>query len=304
MSKLRLLAGLFLAMAGTSWAQLISSGTSVPRGSKLPVVFINGYQNSCPAHFSDTFGTADQVLESNAEVSLFFDTCSLPSTASIEDLGAAFGNFLGSLRYPDGQAVDLVDVVVHSMGGLVLRSYLSGKQNAAGVFQPPAVTHVRRAAFLATPHFGSGVANLLGFLTLQLEELASGSRFLFDLATWNQGTDDLRGIDAIAAVGNGGTGLGLGTMPGSMTAWSRSAALPSASTCRGERRWCRFVMLTAEDWSLSSAYVPVARSGSPTFNRRPRMRRESLSRSSMERTIGRASARQRKMTGFCRSMAV
>jgi uncharacterized protein (TIGR03437 family) len=193
---------------------MIPPGAPVPQGSKLPVVFINGYQNLCPVQFSDTFGTFDQVLQSNGEVSLFFNTCSLPQTASIEDLGAAFGTFLSGLHYQDGQTVDQVDIVVHSMGGLVLRSYLNGKQNAAGVFQPPATTHVRRAVFLATPHFGSGVAILFGIPTPQVQELASGSRFMFDMATWNQGTDDLRGIDAIAAAGNAGTGLGLGTLPG------------------------------------------------------------------------------------------
>jgi uncharacterized protein (TIGR03437 family) len=208
-----ILSGFLLVAVCSCWAQLIPPGAPVPRGSKLPVVFINGYQNTCPVQFSDTFGTFDQVLQSNGEVSLFFSTCSMPQTASIEDLGAAFGSFLSGLRYQDGQAVDQVDIVAHSMGGLVLRSYLSGKQNAAGVFQPPASTHVRRAVFLGTPHFGTGVALLFG-LTPQAQELASGSRFLFDLATWNQGTDDLRGIDAIAAVGNGGTGFGLGTMPG------------------------------------------------------------------------------------------
>jgi uncharacterized protein (TIGR03437 family) len=41
--------------------------------------------------------------------------------------------------------------------------------------------------------------------------MTSGSRFLFDLATWNQGTDDLRGVDAVAAVGNGGSGFTTGT---------------------------------------------------------------------------------------------
>jgi uncharacterized protein (TIGR03437 family) len=78
------------------------------------------------------------------------------------------------------------------------------------------MTHVRRAVFLATPHFGTGVAILFGLITPQVQELASGSRFLFDLATWNQGTDDLRGIDAIAAVGNAdiGTNTVLGTLPG------------------------------------------------------------------------------------------
>jgi uncharacterized protein (TIGR03437 family) len=91
------------------------------------------------------------------------------------------------------------------MGGLVLRSYLSGKQNAVGVFQPPAPTHVRKAVFLASPNFGTGIASLFG-ITHQVNEMASGSSFLFGLDTWNQGTDDLRGVDAVAAAGNAGSG--------------------------------------------------------------------------------------------------
>jgi uncharacterized protein (TIGR03437 family) len=96
------------------------------------------------------------------------------------------------------------------MGGLVLRSYLSGKQNTAGVFQPPAAVKVRKAVFLSTPHFGTGIASLLPLIP-QVGEMASGSAFLFDLATWNDAADDLRGVDAIAAAGNGGTGLLSGT---------------------------------------------------------------------------------------------
>jgi uncharacterized protein (TIGR03437 family) len=41
----------------------------------------------------------------------------------------------------------------------------------------------------------------------QTAELQPGSRFVFDLATWNQGTDDLRGVDAIAVIGNAANGL-------------------------------------------------------------------------------------------------
>lgn len=202
--QLRIFAGVLCACG--AFAQLIPPGTPLPRTSKLPVVFINGFQPVCSgASFSSTFGIADQVLQGNGEVSLFFDICGVPGTPTIEDLGAALSSFLAGLRYSDGQPVEQVDVVAHSMGGLVLRSYLSGKQNAAGVFQPPAQAHLRKVVFLATPHFGTGVALPFG-LTPQLRELASGSRFLFDLGTWNQGTDDLRGLDAIAAVGNGGTG--------------------------------------------------------------------------------------------------
>ena len=171
-----------------------------------PVLFINGFELDCSGEsFSSTFGIADQILQANGEVSLFFDICSVSGTPTIEDLGTALGNSLAGLHYVGGMPVEQVDVVAHSMGGLVLRSYLSGKQNATGTFQPPAQIDVRKVVFLATPHFGSGLALTFGF-TPELKEMASGSSFLFDLGTWNQGTDDLRGVDAIAAAGNGGTG--------------------------------------------------------------------------------------------------
>jgi uncharacterized protein (TIGR03437 family) len=214
--RLRLLSGALFAISAS--AQLIPSGQPVPVTTLPPVVFINGFQfEGCPTTFADTFGIADQVLESNGEVSLFFSTCSLSSSATIEDLAGAFATFLSNLQYTNGQSVETVDVVAHSMGGLVLRSYLSGKQDTAGVFQPPAATHVRKAVFLASPNFGTpiaslAIASLLGF-TQQLDEMASGSSFLFGLGTWNQGTDDLRGVDAVAAAGNAGIG-GLGDPTG------------------------------------------------------------------------------------------
>jgi uncharacterized protein (TIGR03437 family) len=204
-----LLSGLLLASAAR--AQLIPSGTPVPVTTLPPVVFINGFQFAgCPSTFADSFGIADQVLQSNGQVTLFFSTCSLPSSATIEDLAGAFATFLSGLQYTNGQPVETVDIVAHSMGGLVLRAFLSGKQDGSGVFQPPAATHVRKAVFLATPHAGTPIASLavaalLGFKQ-QLDEMASGSSFLFGLDTWNQGTDDLRGVDAIAEAGNAGSG--------------------------------------------------------------------------------------------------
>jgi len=197
----------FVLSAVSVCAQLIPDGKAVPRTTKPPVIFLNGYESDCGnASFKHTFGIADQALQANGQVSLFFNYCTVPGQPSIEDMGAALGAFLAGLRYEDGQPVDLVDSVAHSMGGLIVRSYLSGKRSAAGVFNPPAVTHFRKIVFLATPHFGTGVNAGLPFSNAQLDELTSGSRFLFDLATWNQGTDDLRGVDAIAVIGNGGTG--------------------------------------------------------------------------------------------------
>jgi uncharacterized protein (TIGR03437 family) len=206
--------GICLAVA--LQAQLVQPGNPIPHTSKPPVVFLNGYQNDCSsATFAATFGTADQVLQANGEASVFFNNCSVSGKPTIEELGAAFGTFLAGLKYDDGQPVTIVDAVAHSMGGLILRSYLSGKQPNAATFQPPAQIRLRKVVFLATPHFGSGVAALFG-LDDQAKELASGSTFVFDLGTWNQGAEDLRGVDPLALVGNGGTGTSpLGTnMPG------------------------------------------------------------------------------------------
>jgi uncharacterized protein (TIGR03437 family) len=205
-----------LLLLSPARAQLIPAGMPIPRKTKPPVVFINGYQPDCSSvTFASTFGSADQVLAANGEVSIFFNNCTVSGKPPIENLGAAFGQFLAGLKYDDGQPVTIVDAVAHSMGGLILRSYLSGKQMAPGTFQPPASVPIRKAVFLATPHFGTGLPlNPLvsAFANdAQSQEMTSGSRFLFDLATWNQGTDDLRGVDAVAAVGNGGSGFTTGT---------------------------------------------------------------------------------------------
>ena len=171
-------------------------------------MFVNGYQNGCrdQSSFSETFGIADQLLQSDNRVSLFFDNCTYAKNASIEDIGNAFRDYLSGLRYTDGRTVPQVDVVAHSMGGDVVRSYLSGKQTTRGVFNAPPSVRIRKAVFIAIPFFGSFVADLAP-VDVQSQELQPGSAFLFDLATWNQGRDDLRGIDAVAVVAIGGTGI-------------------------------------------------------------------------------------------------
>jgi uncharacterized protein (TIGR03437 family) len=237
--------GLLFSCGLSLWAQLLPPGTPVPRKDKPPVVFLNGFQASCVgSSFAGTFGQADQVLAANGEVSLFFDNCQFPGSPPIETLGVEFGKFLAALKYEDGQPVQTVDVVVHSMGGLILRSYLAGKQLASGGFQPPATVAIRKAVFFATPHFGTGLIAALGASggqNAQIDELASGSQFLFDLATWNQGTDDLRGVDALSVIGNGGTGIltiaafddGVVTLTSGSIAWAlpgRTRIIPYCHT--------------------------------------------------------------------------
>ncbi|MES1262645.1 MAG: hypothetical protein ABUS49_13005, partial [Acidobacteriota bacterium] len=235
------LACLFL-LPGFVAAQLIPVGQPVPQGPNPPVVFLNGYQSGClgDSSFAANFGTADQLLKNSSLVTLYFDNCTVSGKPNIEVLGAAFGQFLAGLKYTDGSAVTQVDVVAHSMGGLIVRSYLAGKQDTTpATFNPPAVVPIRRAVFLGTPHFGSAAASLLG-VDSQTTEMALGSQFLFSLNMWNQGNDDLRGISAIAVSGSGGTGVesnltgfddGLVTLTSSSLAFTRSGVTRVVPYC-------------------------------------------------------------------------
>lgn len=172
--------------------------------TRPPVVLMNGYQGVCTSGTTSTatFGQLEQLLTAQGIQVYFFDNCTVPATddsrPTIEEIGQAFGRFIQNLAAPQ------VDVVAHSMGGLILRSYLAGKLPGGG-FSPPADTRIRKAILLGTPNFGS-LALVSLFVTasadIQLIQLLPGSPFQWQLNTWNQGSDDLRGIDAIAVVGN------------------------------------------------------------------------------------------------------
>lgn len=184
---------LYLSFAVAAWTQ------------SVPVVLINGYQATPCANATaeGTFAQMPAKLRELGREVVFFNNCSVPASSAarptIEEMGAALGERIAAISAPQ------VDVVVHSMGGLILRSYLSGKQSGAATFRPPANHKVRKVVFLGTPHFGPGFANVLGLFAgsdPQVRALLPGSQFIHDLATWNQGGDDLRGVDAIAVIGN------------------------------------------------------------------------------------------------------
>jgi uncharacterized protein (TIGR03437 family) len=194
----------------------------VPSGSQRPpVVLLNGWQlplqgqlSACPTQpAANTFGSLEtELLADGVPVVYFFDNCVEDPNGPIEDLGSDLGQALNLIRYDTGTLVPQVDLVTHSMGGLIARSYLAGLQATGSSFtlSPPPSPRVRKFIEIATPNFGSYLAaNLAGLATFvkggpQTDELTPGSAFLWELATWNQGGDDLRGIDALAIIGNAG----------------------------------------------------------------------------------------------------
>ena len=187
---------------------------TVPSGStRPPVVLLNGWETGftgvCPIanSASETFGNLAQYLVGDGvPVVYLFDNCLEDPGQTIETLGNDLGIFLNSIKYDNGAQVPQIDVVAFSLGGLIARAYLAGLQ-PNGTLAPPAATLVRNLVLIATPNFGSFVAGNSAFSLVpgsQSTELEPGSAFLWNLATWNQRTDDLRGVAAIAVIGNAG----------------------------------------------------------------------------------------------------
>ena len=213
-----------IAFAAAATAQTSWWGDYIPRTPYPPVVFVTGHDAICPdaksgelPFFQLTFGDFDKILDRHGRVSLVFEACYAPNRPPIEEVANVLRRLLAPLRYEGGEPVREVDMIAHSMGGLVVRSYLSGKQTN-GTFAPPPTTRVRKAIFIGTPHFGTHVATSTN-ADVHVRQMSLGSSFLFDLATWNQGTDDLRGVDSLSIAGTGGR-----TTPGSDSVVSLSSA--------------------------------------------------------------------------------
>ena len=181
----------------------------LPQSDKPPVIFVNGFSfgalftGECELseNTTGTFGRLEEFLVADGSTVIFFDNCRF-GTPPIEVLGDELGNVIEALRLDDGSPVPEVDIVAFSMGALVVRSYLAGKQQVPGQFIPPADPKVRKAVLVAGEHFGTPLANSVN-QGEQLPALSVGSQFTWDLATWHQGIDDLREVDAIAVAGNG-----------------------------------------------------------------------------------------------------
>jgi uncharacterized protein (TIGR03437 family) len=201
----------------TATADITVQGLPVvpPGGSTPPVVLLNGWQfsvfppSTCPIAPNGSVATFGGLAsELIAPAVYFFDNCVEQSVngSSIEELGVTLGQFLNMIQYAGGALVPQVDLVSHSMGGLIVRSYLAGLQ-ANDSLSPVLNPRVRKFIEIATPNFGSFLAanysDLLASGT-QAAEMVPGSGFLWTLGTWNQRGDDLRGVDALAIIGDAG----------------------------------------------------------------------------------------------------
>lgn len=190
------------AVGGESWTLDVAAPAPLAASIHPPVVLLNGYQlrtltNACPVRSStSSFGRLQALLEATGRSVLLFDNCRECPNGSIEDCALALKGFLEAQRTQAGEPVREFDLIGHSMGGLVARAYLAGKF-PDGWF-PPLPHRVRKLALIATPNFG---AYTIVPIDTQTRQMLEGAQFQWDLGTWHQGADDLRGADAIAIAG-------------------------------------------------------------------------------------------------------
>src|SRR5579863_9953464 len=111
------------------------------------VLLVNGFQAACPdTGTSGTFGNLPALLIQDGAVRVdFFDVCTAPD-GSIESLAGLLTTKIQSFSGP-------VDVIAHSMGGLVVRAYLQGR-TASPYLTPPINPNIRRLVLMGTPNFG------------------------------------------------------------------------------------------------------------------------------------------------------
>lgn len=203
---------LVLALAFAAIAAWAQDPAPLPASIHPPAVLLNGYQlrapgGACPVRPSNSgFGRLEELLEAEGRPVLYFDNCRECPSGSIEECARGLQRFLEAQRTVTGEPVREFDLIGFSMGGLVARAYLAG-MFPEGWF-PPTEHRVRKLVLIATPNFG---AYTIAGIDTQTRQMLEGSRFQWELATWHQGSDDFRGVDAIAILGaaHGGRGDGV-----------------------------------------------------------------------------------------------
>lgn len=198
------------------WPFLFVLSLALPAATPPPVILVDGWYFKCstaPRNSISTFGQLEAKLGALGITTEYFRPCSVPAQpgfarATVEELAQALAKQIDLTIQETG--APQVDVIAFSVGSLTVRAYLSGKQNPPGVFQPPTPHRIRKAVFLGGQFFGvgngespPGSGHCDPIPDPQDDAVCVGSRFLWDLNNWNQGGDDLRGIDAIAVAGSG-----------------------------------------------------------------------------------------------------
>jgi YVTN family beta-propeller protein len=150
------------------------------QGERVAVVLVHGFTGD-----PTTFGAMDSLLQRTASLEVFSfnyssDT-SLFKGLPIEKIAGNLAQFIGTLTT---HGIDRVDVVAHSMGGLVTRAYIADMaiQNGTPV---PYAGNIRKLITIGTPNYGVAprlLTRLDAFAqNKQVQEMLFSSDFILQL---------------------------------------------------------------------------------------------------------------------------
>lgn len=192
----------------------------------VPVILVHGYAGS-----PDSFGALGQVLtEKGIQIGPPFDYSAWTPRksaypASVEELAGMFHEHLQRVLIDTN--VLQVDVVAHSMGGLVARAYMSGlavDSLGAGIAYGG---EIRRLVTVGTPNYGTKASFGAGLTRgTQRGEMAVASRFVLRLHDAWAAAIEARAVDESAVLAVAGI-AGFGA-EGDRVVLPSSAVLPRA----------------------------------------------------------------------------
>ncbi len=224
-------------------------------GALTPVVLIHGFLGN-----PSSFGEMKSFLEKDAGYTgkvFEYDYSSLTSCSSpsfnIEQIAGDFWRWLGSSQGPGRDKK--VDVVAHSMGGLVVRAYMTGMALAADGSQLPYGNEIQRLILAGTPNYGvlagqwASLAKLIcefrgegvgdGLVT-QGKEMAYGSLFLWNLDQKWLEKKPLTPKNVLIIAGTNGNTSGDGLVEIASAALPEDFKLPSENILYVPFRHCSF----------------------------------------------------------------
>ena len=182
-------AAALLLSIGTANGQLVTDVTAIPNTGRPPVVFVNGYQRTCSgATFAGTFGrptTCSKLMLAYRYSSITAPNESPTNHPPIETLGNAFGRFLTASVTSAARKFSQVDIVAHSMGGLIVRSYLAGKQPRMESSLLPRLPRFARLFFSARPTSDLPPPDCLAELPAEMPRRTSFNRAAHLSSIWD-----------------------------------------------------------------------------------------------------------------------
>jgi uncharacterized repeat protein (TIGR03803 family) len=161
-----------------------SPGTRVVVSPATPVLLVHGW-NGDPS----SFGQMEAFLENDGwQERVFAFDYSTENNLTIEELAAQLAARVEEIRGVTQS--DKIDIVAHSMGGLITRAWVAGlatPPHGSGLVLTPYTGQVRRLVTIATPHYGAAGASWEVLCRLekcrrtQMGQLEFGSTFIWKL---------------------------------------------------------------------------------------------------------------------------